>query len=73
MALTSPLSPFSAGVGHTGTFITIDHVIEQVKGERSASGDQQDQAAKDDAADWGRWCVHASSELIQITWCVEHS
>ena len=25
--------PFSAGVGHTVTFITIDHVMEQVKKE----------------------------------------
>ena len=37
MTLTSPLSPFSAGVGCTGTFMTIDHVMEQVKKEKSVN------------------------------------
>ena len=37
MALTSPPSSFSAGVGRTGTFITIEHVLEQVKKEKSVN------------------------------------
>ena len=36
---SSPLFPFSAGVGRTctGVFITIDHVLEQVKEENSVN------------------------------------
>ena len=35
---THPFSfPFSAGVGRTGTFITIDHVLEQVRKENSVN------------------------------------
>ena len=37
VALTSPPSPSSAGVGRTGTFITIDHVLEQVRKEYSVN------------------------------------
>ena len=35
---TNPFSfSFSAGVGRTGTFITIDHVLEQVRKENSVN------------------------------------
>ena len=34
---TTPPFPFSAGVGRTGIFITIDHVLEQVKEENSVN------------------------------------
>jgi len=37
VALTPPPSPISAGVGRTGTFITIEHVLEQVKKEKSVN------------------------------------
>ena len=38
------------------------------------SSDQQDQTAEDeDGADCGRWCVHASSKLIQMLRCIETS
>ena len=35
------------------------------------SSDQQDQATENEnGADCGRWCVHASLELILISWCI---
>ena len=76
MALTSPPSPFSAGVGRTGTFITIEHVLEQVKKENSANIPQvinkiRQQRMKMVQTVVGS-CVNAQSELIQISQCIGH-
>ena len=66
--------PFSAGVGRTGTFITIEHVLEQVKRENSVNipevinkiRRQRMKMVQTVVGGVCRWCVNSQSELIQI-------
>ena len=67
--------PFSAGVGRTGTFIAIEHVLEQVKKENSVNipevinkiRRQRMKMVQTVVGGVCRWCVNSPSELIQIS------